>query len=214
MFYEKIPDKVLRFGDVVRGFILTNPTIKEPILPNKGINHNYKIDIEHPNFSVILTPCCSIGDGMITISPLIQIRSDFFKNSYFVKDFTNINRKMSSEQAITTEEWNNFSIDEKIKRNEEGITFALRNLFIYQDNEIFHEYTLRGRDIKYYMIDFRNSYKINCDKIKRPEKLKTVDGIVMESKVLQLSIDARKELREKIADYYSRIPIEDKILED
>ena len=53
------------------------------------------------------------------------------------------------------------------------------------------------------MIDFRNTYKINCDKIKAP------DNVPHETKILQLSITVRNELRDKLISYYGRIPAED-----
>ena len=45
-------------------------------------------------------------------------------------------------------------------------------------------------------------------------QIKTPEDAPLESKCLQLSIQARSELRDKIAYYYARIPKEDKILED
>ena len=66
----------------------------------------------------------------------------------------------------------------------------------------------QGKNIEtnYYMADFRNTYKLYCDKIKSSEKAP------LESKCLQLSVQARSELRDKISYYYARIPKEDKIL--
>ena len=58
------------------------------------------------------------------------------------------------------------------------------------------------------MIDFRNIYKLSCEKIITPK------DAPLESKCLQLSIQARSDLRTKIADYYARVPKEDEILED
>jgi hypothetical protein len=58
------------------------------------------------------------------------------------------------------------------------------------------------------MIDFANIQKVNCNKIITPE------NAPLDTKCLQLSIQSRSELRNKISNYYSRKPIEDKILED
>ena len=99
-------------------------------------------------------------------------------------------------------------------RNAEGITYAFLNLFIYDQNAIFKPYTKRGRDLRYYMIDFRNIYTIQCPLIKRSEELTTQDPAIIKSKVLQLSIQARTELREKIGFYYTRVQLEDLIQED
>ena len=56
---------------------------------------------------------------------------------------------------------------------------------------------------KFYMIDFRNTYKLDCEKIVSPK------DAPLEAKVLELSIEARADLRNKIAFYYGRTPQED-----
>ncbi len=213
MFYAEETDNYLRFGDVVRGYILPNTTIKEPILSFKSESHNYTIDVEMP-YSVVLTPCCSIGESTISLTPLIKVRSNFFKNPYFAEDLTRINRMMEPQQAHSPDEWEKFSLEEQQRYLAEEINYALLNLFIYEESEKFKKYTLRRREITYYMINFKNIYTTKCTMIKRPEELKPEDAPIIESKVLQLSIQARSELRDKIAYYYSRIPEEDEILED
>ena len=167
-----------------------------------------------PTYSVVLTPCCSIGESTISLTPLIKVRSDFFKNPYFLEDLTRINRRMKPQQAKPPDEWGNFTPEEKQRRLAEGINYALLELFIYEEHELFKTYLLRKQEVRYYMIDFKNIHTIKCAMIKRPEKVKPEDAPLIESKVLQLSIQARSELRDKIAYYYSRLPEEDKILED
>ena len=213
MFYAEETDNYLRFGDVVRGYILPNTTIKEPILSFKSESHNYTIDVEMP-YSVVLTPCCSIGESMISLTPLIKVRSNFFNNPYFAEDLTRINRLMKPQQSLSPDELEKFSPEEKQRSLEKKINYALLNYFIYEENERFKKYTLRKREIRYYMINFKNIYTMKCAMIKRPKELKPEDAPIIESKVLQLSIQARSELRDKIAYYYSRIPEEDVILED
>ena len=58
------------------------------------------------------------------------------------------------------------------------------------------------------MIDFTRTYHINCSNIKKEGK---TNGNLLDSKVLQLSKKTREQLRNKIAEFYSRIPEEDKI---
>lgn len=75
------------------------------------------------------------------------------------------------------------------------------------------KYTINIRDKKnietnYYMVDFKNIFKINCKKI-----LSSVNS-PLNIKKLQLSIQVRGELRDKLSYYYGRIPKEDKIKED
>jgi len=212
MFYEQKGDNALRFGDVIRGYININTTIKEPILDVKCLNEGYTLDISLPQFCVILTPCCSIRDKTISLTPLIKVEKKFFYNPYFAEDLTNINKVMRAEKTLPPDAWETLPNEEKERRLREGITYASPRLFIYEENDLFEPYTfnIHGKEIKtqYYMIDFKNVYKINCDKIISPEKSP------LESKCLQLSIQARSELRDKIAYYFARVPEEDQIFED
>lgn len=208
MFYQEEKQKVLRFGDILKGYILSSSNIEEP-----KFNADFKIDVKAPDFCVVLSPCCSIGDKIITLSPLIKMRSSFFDNPYFKEDLTRINRKMLPEQSIAPHIWEGLSNEEKERRKSVGKTYAFVELFIYLENELFPEYTVPRRDeedfkTKYYMIDFRNAYNLNCEKIVNSK------DFPLESKYLQLTKDTRSDLRYKIANYYSRVPKEDKILED
>ena len=216
MFYEKNIDSALRFGDVLRGYIAISLLIKSPILMPSALNEGYNIDINLPIFSVIISPCCSIGHDIISLTPLIKVRNAFFNNPYFTEDLTRINREMKPELAVPPNVWNGLPPEEKQKRlqeGEEGKGYALLEIFIYEECDLFPKYTVdmrQGKNIQtnYYMIDFRNTYKLYCDKIKSPEKAP------LESKCLQLSLQARAELRNKISYYYVRVPKEDKVLED
>ncbi len=211
MFYQKEMDQALRFGDVLRGYISTTPNIKEPFIkepiwpaPNEG----YNIDINLPTFTVVLSPCCSIGKTFIALSPLIKLRKDFFKNLYFAEDFTRINRKIHPQKTVSPDQWEEFSPEEKQRRLKEEETYGLLSLFIYEKHDLFPKYTLRGQELNYYMVDFRNTYKLICKQIRTPQESP------LDSKCLQLSDETRSQLRDKIASYYTRIPIEDRILED
>lgn len=212
MFYQDNMDNALRFGDVLRGYIAITPSIKGPILAPSTLNEGYNIDVNLPIFSVVLSPCCSIGHGIITLTPLIKVRKAFFDNPYFLEDLTRINRKMEPEQTVPPNIWEKFPSEEKQKHSEEGYGYTFLELFIYEKNDLFPKYTIHRKreniETKYYMINFRNAYILNCEKIKTPE------DAPLDSKCLQLSLQARSELRDKIAYYYARIPKEDKILED
>ena len=84
MFYEKDIGNALRFGDVLRGYIAITPNIKSPLLMPSALNEGYNIDINLPIFSAIISPCCSIGDNTISLTPLIEVRNAFFNNPYFL----------------------------------------------------------------------------------------------------------------------------------
>ena len=97
-FYQDIPDKALRFGDVVRGFPLSaahidRPAIGEPL-------REYQIDVEHPDLGVVMTPCCSMKGEMLLLTPLLPVNPNFYKNPYWADDLLRLNRRMTAEQAV------------------------------------------------------------------------------------------------------------------
>lgn len=208
MFYETDIDNALRFGDVLKGIMLTTPEINNPdsTKPDK----KYSINIDLPVFSVILSPCCSISDKIISLTPLVELRKSFFNNSFFIEDLTRINREMKPEQSVPPNVWAGLSAGERQKRLEKGDGYAFIECFIYEKNDLFPKYTLNRKDgnveTEYYMIDFRNTYRLNCEKIISPK------NCPLELKRLQLSVKTRSELREKISKYFSRPPDEDLIL--
>jgi hypothetical protein len=53
------------------------------------------------------------------------------------------------------------------------------------------------------MIDFRRMHKVECDRIANAKQAP------LDTKILQLSVDTRAELREKLAAYFWRVPAED-----
>ena len=208
MFYTDTTDNALRFGDVLRGFVISTPNLDNPLKRNI-----YKLDVEHPDFCVILSPCCSIKDDVVAVSPLINIRNTFFKNPYFKEDLTRINRVMSPENAVIPEVWAQLPEEERQKRLLEGETYAFDDLFIYEANDLFPKYPVHMREganfeTNYYMIDFKNIIKVICSDIK------SINERPLAAKLLQLTIPIREELRQKISFYYTRIPEEDKFLED
>ncbi|MFW9968741.1 MAG: hypothetical protein ACFFDF_00985 [Candidatus Odinarchaeota archaeon] len=208
MFYNDTLDRVLRFGDVLRGFIKTEPIFNDPIL-NLEKKIKYNINISIPKFSVVLTPCCSIGPSIITLTPLTRILSKFMKNPYFAEDMTRINRTVEiPKNKFAPDDWEKLSPEERFKHVEQGESYSNIKYYIYAENENFVPYELKGNRIGFYMIDFTRSYHINCSNIKKEGKIK---GNLLDSKVLQLSIESREQLRNKIAFYYYRIPEEDKI---
>ncbi|GAI01697.1 unnamed protein product [marine sediment metagenome] len=211
MFYIQQMDKALRFGDVLQGYPSTTPIIEEPIL--KESDAQYNIDVNLPRFTVVMDPCCEIRNKMISLTPLIQVSRAFFNNPYFAEDLTRINREMEPQQAVSPLIWEKLDFEEKQKRLEIERTYALLNLFVYEKNDLLPKYILQRRgkegiETHYYMIDFRNTYKLRCGKIITPE------NSPFESKILQLSIETRDELRKKLVNYYANVPLEDKVSED
>jgi len=202
MFYTDTPDNALRFGDIVQRYIISAPNIRQP-----SYETDFNIVVEKPKFCAVMSPCCSIGEKAIALSPLLPLQKNFWGNPYFKEDLTRINRRMLAEQSVTPEQWDKYSPEERQRRTEEGLQYALVELFIYENNELLPQYNLirRGEEIstRQYMIDFRKIYRVNCDLIISAARSP------LETKILQLSVEARKELREKIAYYFERIPAED-----
>lgn len=201
-------DDMLRFGDVLKGYTLAASNIEEP-----NLNENFTVDINLPPYCVVLSPCCSIGERTISLSPLIELRGSFFDNPYLNEDVTRINLKMQAEQSVIPRIWESLPPEEKQKRLDVGYAYGFVDFFIYEKNDLFSKYTIDRKNAEniatnYYMIDFRNIYKLSCEKIITPK------NSPLESKCLQLSIKTRTELRDKIADYYARVPKEDEVLED
>ena len=206
-FYLLPNVQALRLGDVVQGFVSVTPNVNEQILSTE--DHNYSVDIQLPTFSVVLTPCCSIADQTISLTPLTKVRYDFFNNPYFAKDLTRLNSIMSSQYSVHPKHWENMGPEEKAQRLAKGKMYACIEVFIYQEHKLLPSYELGSKNPRltgYYMIDFKAAYKLNCDKITR--KLQD-DQETPIQKYLQLTVNARKKLRDKIAAYYSRIPEDD-----
>lgn len=207
MFYQERMDEALRFGDVLMGFVIASPTIKKP-----DAIEAYEIAIEIPSYCAVLSPCCSIGHKTISLSPLIRVRWKFFENPYFKKDLTRINREMKPEQAHSPQEWDGLPMERKQDKLKEGIGYALYDFFIYEKHDLLPKYELRGGgsetiETNYYMIDFKNIYRVSCNRIN------SAKDSPLDTKCLQLSIQTRKQLREKMAYYFHRPAPEDAILE-
>ncbi|WP_076003427.1 hypothetical protein [Dehalogenimonas formicexedens] len=209
-FYQEEMDNALRFGDVVKGFTLTNAEILKPW---DSICTDYQVNVKMPPFSVILTPCCSIGAGTLLLTPLLRVDVALFANPFLAEDLTRINRIMPPDKAVPPDKWEKIDAGEKARRELEGTTFAFVELFIYDKHASLPSYDINKRSknsedsisINHYMIDFRNIFKINCKSINSPT------AAPLESKYLQLSPEGRSELRIKLARFFSRIPAEDAV---
>ena len=208
MFYTDKVNNELRFGDVLSWGILAAPHVEYK--PSNPLENNFKLDVNFPEFSVVITPCCSIDDKTICLTPLIRVMYNFFDNPYFAEDLTRINRKMKPENTVKPEIWERFPQEQKDKRLLEGSQYGLLEFFIYEENELLPLYSLKRKGnadtikTNYYMIDFRNVYKLTSKNFRAPK------GALLQSKILELTPQTREELRRKVGNYYIRIPNEDK----
>lgn len=210
MFYSREPDKALRFGDLLHGYPSTTPKIEEPVMNDNPVR--YSIDVNLPKFTAVMDPSCEIRNQAISLTPLLEVSKRFFDNPYFGQDLTRINREMEPQESMSPTAWSELSPESQRDKLKEGRSYALLNIFIYEQHDQLPPYTSRRKgkeDIitKYYMIDFRNTYKLCCNLIESPEKSP------LKSKILQLSPETRAELANKLIKYYARIHMEDKARE-
>lgn len=207
MFYIQSPSKALRFGDIVRGFVAATPNIVHPNISGESEKSAFSLDVSHSQFSVILSPCCSIGNKVISLAPLIKILPSFLRNPYFGHDLTNINRKMDPDQTLPPDIWDQLPDQVRQEKFAMGRAYAFVDYFIYSSHELLPKYVLNRKEgdisTNFYMVDFRQTYQVKCEKVNNP-----TDSPI-DAKYLELTVSARKELREKIADYYGRTPQED-----
>ena len=92
---------------------------------------------------------------------------------------------------------------------EPGGSYAFVDFFVYAPHGLLPTYTIRwngeDRAIGHYRIDFRKMYKVDCDEVVDPK------NTPKRVKRLQLSIDVRKQLREKLSHYFGRPAREDEL---
>jgi len=203
-FYESDPDETFRFGDIVTGFTIVTPSLKTPTIPAPT---EYEISITHTH-AAVLSPCCSIRDGTILLSPLLQIRTNWLKNPYFADDLTRINTPMSAQQARTPQKWEELPPEQKVELANSPSAYAELRFFIYEKHPLLPTYFVKLRntidkiELGYYMIDFLRLYRVKCSAIHSPT------DCPIHAKILQLSIPVRRDLRTKLISFF-REPEED-----
>ncbi len=209
--------KYLRLGDVVKGYVSAISRIKEPFTDN-FVDSKVDVQLQIPKLLVVLTPCCSIKEKKISLTPITQARKSLYENPHFRNDLTVINRKMEPEKTLSPEKWEALPIEKRTAKQEKGIVYTLEHLFIYEKSPPWlSEYPVRlkgGERISggYYEFDFRNATKVECECVIHPDEDNFNEETCRKllcSKVLELSKENRKDLRDKLADYYGRPPKED-----
>lgn len=203
MFYEERSEPILRFGDVI-----TNIVEHVPVLNKLPHDNEYQIDIKNTKYFVVTSPCCSIEDEMLSVSPMRPVLQKLFDNEYFRDDFTRLNLPIDPQNSIPKKAWDKMDVDKQRQFLEKGKTYSFIELFAYQGNECFDEYkiTTREREVfssRYYLIDFRNIFYFRSKEVRRGNDFSAI-------KLIQLSIDTRKELRDKLTNYFARVPEEDR----
>jgi len=219
MFYTDKPSNFLRMGDIVEGYVLAVPEIKTPF---KKSFVDYQVVVDLPKLLVVLTPCCSIGDKKISLVPLEEVskRRKLFEVPYLKTDMTNINRMMEPEKTFTPEDWGMLKSDEQQKIISRSRDYQFDPLFVYAEHDSLPKFDVKLKGGEkftsgYYMIDFRKASRLKCECVISPNDEKHFNEEIRQqlltSKKLELHRDSRQELRDKISNYYHRVPNEDKI---
>lgn len=199
MFYESPPEGVLRYGDILEGFVLTSTNIaREPINEKNCLIH-----VEVPNLCVLLTPCCTIRHKKVSISPLIELDVNIYNIDYLAEDPTRINTPLEERSLYNDDRWDKLPPQKKAEVLNSNRAYFSYYLFIYEPNPHFQEYTLNHRKLgkvnsNYYMVDFRNIFVVDGENIKYFER------DLLGLKRYQLTDRVRQELREKFSFFYSR----------
>lgn len=204
MFYAASNGPTFRFGDVLEGFPTAAPSVSAPV-PRRAIE-KYGITVTSAPFNALLSPCCSIGDKCLTLAPLLQVPPKWRQNPYLAEDLTRINRIMPPEKALPPDVWDKMPNELKRKRLDSASGYTLVEFFVYAPNAALPLYvpsTKSDRKEAFYVIDFRRMYHVGCD------NLASAKSAPIEAKLLELSIEARSELRDKLAYYFGRVPEED-----
>jgi hypothetical protein len=206
VFYQSIRDAVPRFGDVIRGFVKSTPVQRVALLSSGS--HDYQVEVTIPTYCVILSPCCSIRDGLIALAPLRHVMGNLFLNPYFAEDLTRINRLVAPEKSVSPDRWSLMSDDEKSARLAGGPAYTFMEYFIYEEYpDVLPKYEVKCKretlQTGFYMIDFRDSFRVTFAAADKPESFPP------EARLLQMTRETRAELRKKVMFYYSRVPDED-----
>jgi hypothetical protein len=225
MFYHGSIDDKLRFGDVVKGYISAIPKLSKPF-------EYANIEIQIPQFSVVLDPCCEIGNGKILLSPLEEISPELFDIPNLSKDVTLLNCEGKAKDFFHPKVWNKLSDEEKTEALVATPKYGHIGLFVYEGNPLFPEYTVirtskytevidpktnlaKYEEVKQVtkfstrsrMISFKTIHRVDCKLIVTPRQ--TTNEAILGSIILQLSKQTRKLLRQKMAYYFLRPPPED-----
>ena len=210
-FYTSSPMDCLRLGDVVSGFPIATPK-SDRLVEGEGTPRNLIISVDQPKYLVVMTPCCSIEKGAVVLAPLGKLHHGFFKNPHFTEDFTRLNRKVAPENSLPPFAWEQLSSEEKAAKLNEGAGYAFRDYFVYEPHDFLPPYRVKKEkaewETRYYIVDFKTMYRFECNMIRRENQNTPVpEGC---NKLLQLTVVARNELRDKFTDLFSRIPEEDR----
>jgi len=229
MFYSDSIEEKLRLGDVLEGYLSTTPSIENPL--GEAPDTSYRIDVNLPEFCVIMDNCCHIGAGTILLSPLVQIEHHFWDTPSLADNILRINSLAMPQELMHPEQWNKLSADSKREFLNVVPSYGHKRYFIYDKKASFTSYDVHREaqyrekidedtqlpiyeriaeekvfSTKQYTIDFKKLFRVNCRKISKS----AMDKKVLDSKIAQLTVETRNQLREKMAMFFGEVPLEDR----
>ena len=170
MFYTTTPDEALRFGDIVHGFALSWANVDKP--PHTQAPYACEVDVSRPLYASVLSPCCSIGDGVIALSPLVEVPARLLGNPFFSDDLTRVNSRVKPEQSVSPEAWQKLGIEEKERRFARGPSYTFVHFFVYAPHDLLKEYSVATADrpitLGHYLVDFRRIAAVLCKQVNGP----------------------------------------------
>lgn len=160
-----------------------------------------------------MTHCCSIGKGNLALAPLQKIhhKIDILRlNSDIYSNFTALNRKIEKKKLIPKKNLDNIPPEKKTEIEMEGKGWHHIDKIFYDSNDLFTPYEIKLNDDEIiktasYIVDFSDIYNVKCSKIQK----NNIDKKILKSKYLELTDNAREEIKENIAMYFSRPAEED-----
>lgn len=199
-FYNDQPANNLRFGDVVTGFQFAALRMDSPA--SSGVPLDLKIHVTRPPYFAVMTPCCSIEMQSFALAPLVEVRPAFFAVPYFAEDLARINVPTPPEKALPPEHWENLSPEKQSELLDRGMSYAFFDCFVYAGHTLFAKYTLKKKNVSWEvvhrLVDFKSIFRVECARIEREHDAPS--GI----KVLELTTEARAQLRDKLTAYFGR----------
>jgi hypothetical protein len=193
-------------GDVVTGF--HHPAFQIDSPGNAEKSTDVRINLTRPSYFAVMTPCCSIEDQSISLAPLIEVRHRFFEIPRLAEDMTRLNSPMQPEDSLPPKAWENMTAEKKGELLARGPSYIFTECFIYEANPLLKRYALKKGtrewpDVGHRMVDFKQIFRVECNQVDRMRD--APEG----TKLLELGIPTRSQLRDKLAAFFARIPAED-----
>lgn len=201
-FYADQLGAQLRRGDIVEGFPVTTPSLDAESA--SGRVADWKIIAQQPKHLVVLSPCCSIEEKNVLMAPLTRItEKQILETPRLLEDPTRVNREMTLAESLSPDHYQRIPPATRNAREAKGPVYACAQVFCYSPHRILGSYLSGDRTIEHWQVKFTDIYKLQWKHIARGQAIPA--GV----KVLELSIEARNDLRLKLSKFFFRPAEED-----